>query len=123
MKYAFKNKGKFFLVFLFDFFGYIFFAPLKLFKANPPDPNNILLIRIDHIGDYVNTAPLFRILKQKFPHAKLSVLIHPITKELAERDPNIDEVFVITPFWIEHTLNWRKVWDLILRIRRVRAEK
>lgn len=55
---------------------------------------NILVVRTDRIGDVVLTSPAFKVLRESFPYAKISVLVTPTTKELVEGNPNIDHVLV-----------------------------
>lgn len=45
-------------------------------------PKNILLIRIDRIGDVVLTLPLAEIIKKKFPGCKVSFLTRHYTRHL-----------------------------------------
>lgn len=54
----------------------------------------ILLIKLRNIGDVLLTTPLYRILKENFPHSHLSVLINKGTEEVLEKNPFIDEVIV-----------------------------
>lgn len=56
--------------------------------------NNILIVRTDRIGDVVLTTPVFKALRAAYPGARISVLVTPLTAELLEGNPYIDEVFV-----------------------------
>jgi ADP-heptose:LPS heptosyltransferase len=79
--------------------------------------NKILVIRTNRIGDVILTTPIFRALKDKFPAASLSVLVHAETREIIENNKFIDEVV---------TINNRGIW-LFLRegkvIRSLKNEK
>src|SRR3989338_3219383 len=55
---------------------------------------NILVVRTDRIGDVVLTSPVFKALRDAFPYAKISALVTPVTQELVEGNPNIDQVLV-----------------------------
>lgn len=102
MKYAFKKLKYRILAPLFDITGSIVFFPVKLFqKAPPSNPAKILVVRLDHIGDFVCTTPVFRNLKRKFPDAKITVLVNSASKELAYRDPDIDKVITFSPFYLK----------------------
>jgi O-antigen biosynthesis protein len=57
-----------------------------------PDVRSILAVKLDHIGDFITAFPAFRRLKERFPHAKLSVLASTASKRLAALEPSIDEV-------------------------------
>ncbi len=55
---------------------------------------NILVVRTDRIGDVVLTTAALRALRQKFPEAKISVLLSPATRDLVEGNPDVDAVLV-----------------------------
>lgn len=44
------------------------------------DIKNILVIRLDRIGDMVMTTPIFRALKEKWPDVQITVLTNPVSK-------------------------------------------
>jgi heptosyltransferase-2 len=84
-----------------DSLGAIIFFPLKIFKKSiPSNPKNILVVRLDHIGDFVCTTPLFKNIKQKFPNSKITVLLNSSSKELAYRDTHIDKVITFSPSYL-----------------------
>lgn len=58
-------------------------------------PKNILIVRIDRIGDVVLSLPLAAIIKKHFPDCKVSFLLREYTKPLAVNNPNIDEVITL----------------------------
>lgn len=59
--------------------------------------SKILVIQTAKIGDLICSTPIFREIKKAFPDAKLSVMVTPLTKELVELNPHIDEILVIKP--------------------------
>ncbi len=98
MKYVFKKRVYILAAFILDLFGAILFFPFKAVKKRAPSsPKKILVTRLDHIGDFVSTTPLFKNLKKDFPDAEITVLINSASKELAYRDPNIDKVITFSP--------------------------
>lgn len=56
---------------------------------------NILIVRTDRIGDVVLSLPLARIIKEKYPDAKITFLVRDYTKALAVNNPFIDEVITL----------------------------
>ncbi len=101
MNYVFKKKRYRLLMPVFDILGAVISFPFRIFKKNiPRDPKKILVVRLDHIGDFVCTTPLLGNLKRHFPGAKITVLINSVSKELAYRDPNIDKVITFSPFYL-----------------------
>jgi lipopolysaccharide heptosyltransferase II len=58
-------------------------------------PKNILLIRIDRIGDVVLTLPLAGIIKKKFPDCKVSFLTRDYTRPLIDNHPSVNNVLTL----------------------------
>ena len=58
-------------------------------------PENILIVRTDRIGDLILTLPLAGFIKQKYPKARISFLVRDYTKNIAADHPYIDEVIVL----------------------------
>ncbi len=54
---------------------------------------NILVIRLDAIGDMVVTSGFFRELRRNFPLAGIDVVASPLVASLMEACPHVDEVF------------------------------
>src|SRR3989338_8804801 len=101
MDYAFRKPLHKLIVPIFDILGTILFLPSRFFKKSiPPDPKNILIVRLDHIGDFVSTTPLFRNIKAHFPGARITALVNSASKDLAFRDPRIDKVISFSPFYL-----------------------
>lgn len=61
-----------------------------LWQDKPSEPQEILLIQTAKIGDFICATPLFREIKRRYPHSRLSVLIHPVNTPLAAYNPHID---------------------------------
>jgi ADP-heptose:LPS heptosyltransferase/GT2 family glycosyltransferase len=51
----------------------------------------ILVVKLDHIGDFVTALPPIRRLKQLFPQATIAVLAGPASQALIALEPCIDE--------------------------------
>jgi ADP-heptose:LPS heptosyltransferase len=56
--------------------------------------NNILLIRLDEIGDVVMMSPLLRELRRNYPIAKITLVVKPQVYNLVELCPYVDEVLI-----------------------------
>ncbi len=101
MKYIFKKTLYKILIPVFDILGYILFLPAKLFRKKAPrNPKNILVVRLDHIGDFVCTTPVFKNLAACFPGAKITAIVNSASKDLALRDPNIHKVISFSPSYL-----------------------
>ncbi len=84
--------------------------------ALPPNPK-ILVTRIDRIGDVVLTTPVFQVLKENYPGARLSVIVSPQTREIVEGNPYVDEVLVYDKKGTEKGAwgTWRFAWKLRMK--------
>ncbi len=60
----------------------------------------ILVVKVDHIGDFILALPAIRRLKELFPAAHIDVLSSPTTASLAALEPSIDGMI---PFEFFHT--------------------
>lgn len=121
MKYAFKKPAYIIIISLIDFFGRIVFFPLRFFGKKPPsNPKSILVVRLDHIGDFVCTTPVFKNLKKQFPGAKITALINSASKELAYRNPHIDKVITFQPFYLARGDNSSNIKGLMRVVKDVR---
>ncbi|MBT6326353.1 MAG: glycosyltransferase family 9 protein [Bdellovibrionales bacterium] len=58
---------------------------------------NIVINRTDAIGDTVLTIPMARVLKLKYPDAKIVFIISPKTQDLFLDNKYVDETWVIDP--------------------------
>lgn len=61
----------------------------------PPMPERILVIRFSSLGDVVLAEPIFRVLKQKYPQAKVGFATKRAYAEVLEGNPNIDVIFTL----------------------------
>ncbi|MCB4755509.1 MAG: glycosyltransferase family 9 protein [Elusimicrobia bacterium] len=96
--YAFKNKTLLTLAKLADTIGYQFRRP-------PPSkhlrPNKILVIRLDQLGDIVQTLPLFESLRSSYPGAKIHVLSTTAGVELFRLCRTADDYFTWDCPWFD----------------------
>ncbi len=63
-------------------------------KSNKPEIENILLILIGRVGDYVITTPFIKTLRTKYPKAGITLLISTKAKQLALRNKDLDKVIL-----------------------------
>jgi len=85
--------------------GYRIFTFLKK-ETDSPDllsdlrPRNILVIRVDHIGDLMISTPVYKALKERYPEAKITVLVGPWAAELLQHNPFVDRIITLDcPWW------------------------
>jgi heptosyltransferase-2 len=84
-----------------DFLGGIIFWIARLLRLIPAREifskdkvKNILVIRIDRIGDVLLSTPVVRALRENFPESFIGFLVAPYTEKLLLANPDIDEVVV-----------------------------
>src|SRR5262245_30456669 len=56
--------------------------------------DNVLILQTSFLGDTVLTLPLITEVRRRFPVKKLSVLCLPLSRELLQDHPAIDEIIV-----------------------------
>ncbi len=66
------------------------FAAHPLFDAD--EIRRILVVKLDHIGDFVTALPAIRRLKAVFPQASVTVLAGRHARGFARMEPAIDEL-------------------------------
>ena len=77
--------------------------------------NKILFITLSNIGDVILTLPVLTALKCNFKDAKIDVVVGPRPKQIFEKDPRINRVFI----YDKHA----KLKDKIKFIKSLRKEK
>jgi len=78
---------------LLDFIGYLFFRPPKTLKINP---KKILVVRLDQLGDIMQTLPALHEIRKTFPEAEIHVLTSALGKQIMD---------------LAHVAKATKVWD------------
>lgn len=68
--------------------------------AIPTNPQNILFIRMDHLGDIICTLPSLKALKEKFPNSKITFLGAPWSCQPLKANPHLfDELIIWDAPW------------------------
>jgi lipopolysaccharide heptosyltransferase I len=64
----------------------------------------ILIVRLSAIGDVVNVLPAVHLIRESFPHARITFAVEKPASSLLYCSPDIDEVFVIDRHSWAHSL-------------------
>ena len=56
---------------------------------------NILVIKLRYIGDVLLATPVLRTLRDRFPHARLTMAVNEGTEDVLKWNPDLDEVLVV----------------------------
>ena len=83
-------------------------------------PRNILIIRVDHIGDVVMATPVYAALKRKYPKAKITVLAGSWAESILRSDPHVDDLIIFDcPWWSKirgNNIHWLIAWRSLIKI-------
>ncbi len=58
------------------------------------EPNKILIVRTDRLGDVILSTPVIKNLRQRFPKAHIAFMCRPYTQDVLEGNPYLDEVII-----------------------------
>lgn len=56
---------------------------------------NILIVKLRHLGDTLLLTPTLRCIKERFPHAKIDVMVRASCEALLQSNPDVHRVFAI----------------------------
>ncbi len=79
------------------------------------ETRNILLVRLDNLGDVLLCTPAFHAIKATRPEARLTLLASPIGAQAARLNPDLDDVIVYQAPWMD-------VWGHMLQDSRREQE-
>ncbi|MFY8020043.1 MAG: glycosyltransferase family 9 protein [Bacteroidia bacterium] len=91
---------------------------------------NILVVKLDEIGDLCYSLHVFDALKSKYPKAKITLLCKPFCRALVEAHPSID--FIIhdlkefkspCDLWLELRGNWKTLLEAFLNPPPIRLDR
>jgi ADP-heptose:LPS heptosyltransferase/GT2 family glycosyltransferase len=77
--------------------------------------HDILVLKLDHIGDCVLAFPALRRLKQHFPNAKIHVLSSPATASVWKLEPAVDRIVEFEFFHARSELGKKELGEETLR--------
>jgi len=94
---------------------------MKKQEINNIQIKKILIIRLDHIGDLMLTAPMVASLRKGFAGAKITMLIGDWNREVLDKTDLVDEVIIYNSFWNKRVKV--KFWNTIITLIRLRKLK
>jgi len=86
--------------------------------------DKILFIRRDNIGDLICTTPAIHAVRQKYPHAKIGILVNSYNAEVVKNNPDIDEIYIYEK--AKHVPEKNKIlvwWNNFKLLMKIRKEK
>lgn len=79
---------------------------------------NVLLVRLDNLGDVLLTTPAFHAVKTALPAASLTLLTSPIGAQVGRLNSDIDRVIIYEAPWVDP---WQKLPQNSQREQRIIA--
>jgi hypothetical protein len=79
-------------------------------SLRPSDIREILVIKSDHIGDFLLSLPAASIIRQSFPNARISLLCGSWSQDLALKSELFDRVVYVDIFAEVTVDSTRKCW-------------
>ena len=64
----------------------------EVYHKQPSEPKNILLIKLDEIGDSIMASSSVRNVRKTYPNAEITILCQPLTKQLYKKCPYINRI-------------------------------
>src|SRR5438132_6913709 len=66
---------------------------------NPDSLQRALVVKLRHHGDVLLSSPVFRVLRNRAPHAEIDALVYEDTREMLEGHPSIARIHGIDRAW------------------------
>ncbi|HVZ79574.1 MAG TPA: glycosyltransferase family 9 protein [bacterium] len=83
----------------------------------------IVLLRLDRIGDFVLGIPAYRALRKAYPNDHLTVVVPPAVAELAKPCPYFDEIYLYDAQWLKPGALRMDRWGSALKLIRFLRSK
>lgn len=87
-------------------------------KAAGHDYKNILVVRLDRIGDVVLSTPALRALKSAYPDSRITFMVRSYAKDLVIGNPDIDDIILYDKYGA-----WKGTLEDMNLVKRLRANR
>lgn len=108
-KYIFKKWWMRWLMACVDGAGWLVVAVFTFGQGMKPkqqfikNPKRILVVRLDHIGDFLFTRPSLEALRAHYPHAHITMLVSSSGAELVKLEPTVNDFIVWDAPWFNRS--------------------
>ena len=121
MKYVFKKTRYRILFGALDILGNIIMFPKKMFRSKKISSfKKILIIRLDHIGDVINSTAVFKPLRGRYPEAVIDLLVSSQSADIVRNNKDVNDVICFNAPWFERgvrvSYGWLKGLRKMIRI-------
>ena len=88
------------------------FILLNAFLCKPDrgaegDPEKILIVQLDSIGDVIMSSSTIKAIRNRFPDKMIDIVVLPHIKELVDNDPHVNEVYTCSDRFWRHLLKFK----------------
>ncbi|MBI4494369.1 MAG: glycosyltransferase family 9 protein [Chloroflexi bacterium] len=90
---------------------------------DPGQVEHILVIRLDLLGDVVNSLPTLAALRRHFSRAEITALVLPYAEPLFQAVPGVDRVHALDVHAFRRPAGWRRWRALVDTLRALRAAR
>lgn len=73
-------------------------------RIDPAEIGTILAVKLDHVGDVILATPVLETLRQAYPKAHIRIVVGSWSEPILKGNPNINEVLVYDPPWLNREL-------------------
>jgi heptosyltransferase-2 len=122
-QYPFQKSWRWAFVRLFDSICGLALKPRQS-ALFPNLVRNILVIRLDQIGDLVCALPVFPVLRMRYPNARITVLTGKEGPAILKGNPFIDHVLVFESNWFSKSkmVNFAELFKVFSWLRKIRFD-
>lgn len=78
------------------------------------DIKKILVLRTEHIGDYICSIPSLRTLRENYPNAKITAVVGSWNEKIAKATPYIDEVLVFNNPFAKRDISYLEIFKIFI---------
>lgn len=113
--YRVRSKKLAQIIFITDLIGNAIFTPKR---KKQQSPKNILVIRLEHIGDIVLTSVFTRNLRKNYPKSKITILCRSNTYVVANMLSDVDQIITLNTPWSTRGEKLTSLNEIIIFLRK-----
>lgn len=80
------------------------------------EPKKVLIVQLDHLGDAVLTTGMFPLLRERYPHARIDLLVAEWNKEPFHNNPYVNTIHISRHNWLNRRISCRLFLREALRL-------
>ena len=80
------------------------------------EPKKVLIVQFDHLGDAVLTTGMFPLLRARYPHARIDLLVAEWNQEPFHNNPYVNTIHISRHNWLNRRISCRMFLGEALRL-------